>query len=56
MHKFHDEQTGRFWQVIDHPKAESNYLETSGTALFAYAVLKGVGSLVLAYTEMIARK
>ena len=37
-----DEQTGMFWQVIDHPEAEGNYLETSGTALFAYAVLKGV--------------
>ena len=42
MHKFQDEQTGMFWQVIDHPEAEGNYLETSGTALFAYAVLKGV--------------
>ena len=31
-----------FWQGIDHPEAEGNYLETSGTALFAYAVLKGV--------------
>ncbi len=42
MHKFQDEQTGMFWQVIDHPEAEGNYLETSGTALFAYAVLRGV--------------
>jgi rhamnogalacturonyl hydrolase YesR len=42
MHKFQDEQTGMFWQVIDHPEAEGNYLETSGTALFTYAVLKGV--------------
>ena len=42
MHKFQDEQSGMFWQVIDHPEAEGNYLETSGTALFAYAVLKGV--------------
>ena len=31
-----------FWQVMDHPGVEGNYLETSGTALFAYAVLKGV--------------
>ena len=42
MHKFQDEQSGMFWQVIDHPEAEGNYLETSGTALFTYAVLKGV--------------
>ena len=42
MHKFQDEQSGMFWQVLDHPEAQGNYLETSGTALFAYAVLKGV--------------
>ena len=35
-------ETGMFWQVMDHPGVEGNYLETSGTALFAYAVLKGV--------------
>ena len=39
---FQDEETGMFWQVMDHPGVEGNYLETSGTALFAYAVLKGV--------------
>lgn len=42
QHQFQDEETGMFWQVIDHPGCEGNYLETSGTALFAYAVLKGV--------------
>ena len=42
VHKFQDEETGMFWQVMDHPGVEGNYLETSGTALFAYAVLKGV--------------
>ena len=42
LHKFQDEETGMFWQVMDHPGVEGNYLETSGTALFAYAVLKGV--------------
>ena len=41
VHKFQDEETGMFWQVMDHPGVEGNYLETSGTALFAYAVLKG---------------
>lgn len=38
---FQDE-SGMFYQVVDHPKAEGNYLETSGTALIAYAVLKAV--------------
>ena len=42
VHKFQDEETGMFWQVMDHSGVEGNYLETSGTALFAYAVLKGV--------------
>lgn len=30
-----------FWQVIDKPGVPGNYLEASGTALFAYAMLKG---------------
>ena len=42
VYKRQDEETGMFWQVMDHPGVEGNYLETSGTALFAYAVLKGV--------------
>ena len=37
VHKFQDEETGMFWQVMDRPGVEGNYLETSGTALFAYA-------------------
>ena len=39
---FQDPDTGMFWQVIDKPGIPGNYLETSGTALFAYAMLKGV--------------
>ncbi|MCR5295129.1 MAG: glycoside hydrolase family 88 protein [Lachnospiraceae bacterium] len=35
-------EEGMFYQVPDKPEAEGNYLETSGTALIAYAVLKGV--------------
>lgn len=31
-----------FWQVIDKAGVPGNYLETSGSSLFAYAVLKGV--------------
>ena len=31
VHKFQDEETGMFWQVMDHPGVEGNYLETSGT-------------------------
>lgn len=42
MLAFQDAETGMFWQVIDKPGIPGNYLESSGTALFAYAVLKGV--------------
>lgn len=42
MVAYQDEQSGMFWQVIDKAGVPGNYLETSGSALFAYAVLKGV--------------
>lgn len=42
MLPWQDEESGMFWQVIDHPGIQGNYLESSGTVLFAYAVLKGV--------------
>jgi unsaturated rhamnogalacturonyl hydrolase len=38
----YQDEGGMFWQVVDHPGEEGNYLETSGTALLAYAFLKGV--------------
>ena len=37
-----DPATGLYWQVIDHPEAEGNYLETSGSSMVLYAILKGV--------------
>lgn len=40
--KYQDSKTKLFYQVIDHPEVEGNYLETSGTAMVAYAILKGV--------------
>lgn len=42
MVRFQDRQTGMFWQVVDKPGVPGNYLETSGSALFAYEMLKGV--------------
>ena len=32
-------EDGLFFQVIDHPEAEGNYTETSGSAMIAYALL-----------------
>ena len=39
--KYQDE-SGMFWQVVDQGGREGNYLETSGTALIATAILKAV--------------
>jgi unsaturated rhamnogalacturonyl hydrolase len=39
--RWRDAETGLFYQVIDHPEAEGNYLETSGTSMVLYAILKG---------------
>ena len=36
-----DPETGMYWQVPDQGGREGNYLETSGSAMMAYAMLKG---------------
>ena len=36
------DESGMFWQVVNKPGVEGNYQETSGTALIACAILKGV--------------
>ncbi len=38
---FADADTGMYYQVVDHPEAEGNYLETSGSSMVAYALMKG---------------
>lgn len=38
--QYQDPETKLFYQVIDHPEAENNYLETSGSAMIGYAILK----------------
>ena len=40
--RWQDEETGLFYQVIDRADVEDNYLETSGSAMAAYALYKGV--------------
>lgn len=37
---FRDE-SGLYWQVVDQPGRDGNYLETSGSSMIAYAQLKG---------------
>ncbi len=36
-----DKDTGLYWQVVDQGGREGNYLETSGSSMMAYAMLKG---------------
>ncbi|HAQ57364.1 MAG TPA: glycosyl hydrolase family 88 [Acholeplasmatales bacterium] len=48
-----DLETGMWFQVVDHPETPGNYLETSGSAMLAYAALKGtrLGILPSSYAE-----
>lgn len=51
--KFRDE-SGLYWQVVDKPGKEGNYLETSGSSMVAYAMLKGarLGVIDKKYSEL----
>lgn len=50
----YQDESGMFWQVVNHQGEEGNYLETSGTALISYAILKAVrlGYLPDIYDDM----
>ena len=37
-----DPETGLYWQVVDQGGKEGNYLESSGSSMIAYGMLKGV--------------
>ena len=51
--KFRDD-SGLYWQVVDKPGKEGNYLETSGSSMLAYAMLKGarLGVIDQKYREL----
>jgi len=51
--RFHDPDTAMYWQVPDRPGEAGNYLESSGSAMLAYAMLKGarLGVLDAAFAE-----
>ncbi len=40
--KVQDDSTGVWWQVVDQPYREGNYLEASVSCMFVYALAKGV--------------
>ena len=44
---FKDSQTNLFWQVVNYANREGNYLETSGSALIAFAIMRGVNEGIL---------
>ncbi len=46
--RYADPATGLYWQVVDQGGREGNYLETSGSSMIAYAMLKGARLGVLA--------
>ncbi|MDD3171370.1 MAG: glycoside hydrolase family 88 protein, partial [Bacilli bacterium] len=44
---YQDEKTKLFYDVVDMGNAPGNYLETSGSSMIAYAILKGTRLMVL---------
>lgn len=40
--RYADPVTGMWYQVLDSPQREGNYLESTGSIMFVYAMLKGV--------------
>ena len=52
--QYQDKKTHLFYQVVDMPLEQGNYLEASGSALICYAILKGVrlGALDANYVDM----
>ncbi|KAI0686592.1 Six-hairpin glycosidase-like protein [Earliella scabrosa] len=36
-----DPASGAWWQILDQPGREGNYIESSGSAMFVYSLLKG---------------
>ena len=41
MIKYRDESSKMYYQVVNFPDKEGNYLETSGSSMIAYAMMKG---------------
>lgn len=39
--KYQDKKTGMWYQVVNYPKREGNYLESTCTTMYAYAMAKG---------------
>ncbi len=57
VRQYADPETGLYWQVVDQGGRDGNYLETSGSCMLAYAMLKGarLGVLPKKYAEQGAK-
>ncbi len=55
--KVQDERTGLWWQVLDQPNREGNYLESSASGMFVYALAAGArhGYLDRSYANVARR-
>ena len=55
--KYQDKKTGMWSQVVDRPKAKGNYLESSATTMYCYAMAKGarMGYLPHKYLDVARR-
>lgn len=42
LEKYADPETGMWFQVLDSPQREGNYVEATASAMFSYVLLKGV--------------
>ncbi|MDZ7878971.1 MAG: glycoside hydrolase family 88 protein [Saprospiraceae bacterium] len=54
--KVQDAKTGVWYQILDKPSEQGNYLEASASSMFCYAMLKGVRQGVLDKKYLIAAK
>jgi unsaturated rhamnogalacturonyl hydrolase len=52
--KYRDPESGMYYQVVNMPGREGNYLETSGSSMIAYAMMKGarLGAVDAMYSDM----
>ena len=56
VHKYQDERTGLWYQVMDQGGREGNFLEASASAMFVYALAKAVRSGYLENTFLTVAK
>jgi unsaturated rhamnogalacturonyl hydrolase len=42
VERYQDRESGLWYEVVDQPQTKGNYLESSGTAMFVYAMARGV--------------